>query len=113
MAAGTLDFVIEQGATFQQVISVAQNNVAFDLTGYVARMQIRKTVSASTTIADLTSGSGLTIDGAAGTITVTIAATDTAAMTIERAVYDLEIEKDGVVKRLLQGKITLSYEVTR
>ena len=44
--------------------------------------------------------------------TLIIAASTTAAYTFNTAVYDIEIEKDNEVTRLLQGKIKLSKEVT-
>jgi hypothetical protein len=34
-------------------------------------------------------------------------------MSFNGAVYDLEIENNGIVTRILQGKIKLSKEVTR
>ena len=42
-----------------------------------------------------------------------LSATDTSNLTFDTAVYDIEIEKGGLVTRLLQGKIKLSKEVTR
>jgi hypothetical protein len=54
------------------------------------------------------------LGGAAGTITLTISATDTAALTSGRGVYDLElVSGSGIVTRLLQGVATISRNVTR
>ena len=117
MAAAQADLVIEQGATFSQSFQWTDSSgAAVDLTGYTGRMQIRQNVSASTTIADLTTANGgIVINGATGTVTAKIAATDTSAMTFSQAVYDLElIAPDGItVTRLVQGGVTLSKEVTR
>jgi hypothetical protein len=86
-----------------------------DLDGYTARMQIRRSVSASTTLASLTSGGGdIVIDNAAKTITVTIAPTASDDFDFDTAVYQLEmVAGDGTVTRLVGGKIKLSREVTR
>lgn len=113
--AGKLNIVIEQGTTFNPVFTYSdENNTPIDLTGYDARMQIRSSKTASTTIDDLTVGDGITLGGAAGTITLLISDTDTAAFTFKNAVYDLElISGSGVVTRLLEGSVTLKTETTR
>ena len=46
MAAAQYDILIEQGATFSRTfVWKDSSEVAVDLTGYTARMQIRKTKS--------------------------------------------------------------------
>ncbi len=76
---------------------------------------MRETYSSTSTIVSLTSGSGITLGGAAGTIAILISATTTAALTAPfSGVYDLElVSAGGVVTRLLQGAATVSPEVTR
>jgi hypothetical protein len=114
MSAGTLNLIIEQGATFSRVLNVLQNDIAFNLTGYDARMQIRSQINSSTTLISLAIGSGITIVGASGQITITISAAATAVLSFDSAYYDLEIiSPSGVVTRLLQGIVELSREVTR
>jgi hypothetical protein len=45
---------------------------------------------------------------------LTISATDTAALTAGRGVYDLElVAANGTVTRLLQGVVTISRNITR
>lgn len=109
-------FIINQGSTFNPTITWKDSGGnPVDLTGYSARMQIRRHVRASTTIASLTDSAGdITLGGAAGTIKPVISATDTAAFDFDEAVYDLELEDaSGVVTRLLDGSIVLRREVTR
>ena len=86
-----------------------------NLTGYTARMQIRETIESTTTLHTLTTeNGGITLGGAAGTIALTISATDTAAFTFDSAVYDLEvISGAGVVTEVLRGAVYLNDEVTR
>jgi hypothetical protein len=55
MAAGQYDITCEQGATFARTLQwLDENEVAVDLTGYTARMHVRKTVKATTTLVELT-----------------------------------------------------------
>lgn len=115
MAATTYDLLIEQGATFSQVITYKESGVAVNLTGYTARMQVRSTLESAEALIELTTANGrIALGGAAGTITLTISATDTAALTAGRGVYDLElVSGSGIVTRLLQGVATISRNVTR
>ena len=115
MAATTYDLLIEQGATFSQLVTYKEAGVAINLTGYTARMQVRSTLESATTVVELTTANvRIALGGAAGTITLTISAADTAALTAGRGVYDLElVSGSGIVTRLLQGVATISRNVTR
>lgn len=114
MAAGKYNITIEQGATFTLQFTIKTGSTPWDLTGYSARMQVRTSVNASATLVSLTSGSGITLGGVAGTVTVTIPATDTDNIIAGRHVYDLELESaGGEVWRVLEGKCTVKPEVTR
>lgn len=109
------DLCIPQGATFSRVIRWKADGANVNLTGYTARAQIRPTAASATTTLSLTTENGrITLGGAAGTITLTISATDTAAIAAGRYVYDLElVSAGGIVTRLLQGVVTVSANVTR
>lgn len=113
--AGILNITIEQGATFNPVLTWKdENGVVIDLTGYSARMQIRDTVDATSFIAELTDLTGeIVLGGTAGTITFNLSAAATAAFTFDSAVYDLELVNGTIVNRLLKGEVILSKEVTR
>lgn len=116
MSAGYLDLYIEQGATYYQPIAWKDGSGnAVNLTGYTARMQIRKTVNSTTVIIELNTENGrITLGGAAGTVTLNITAEDTADLEQFAGVYDLELEaSNGFVIRLLEGQVTVSKEVTR
>lgn len=95
-----------------------------DMTGYTARMTI-KNVKGGTELFRLDTTSDvavapythpqprIAIDNANKTITLTIHAEDTAAMTFTRGVYDLElVSPTGVVDLLLDGAISVVNEVT-
>lgn len=114
MAAGTLDFTIEQGATFNLLLTWEINNVAVNLTGYTARLQARVDVQDTSTVLSLTTGAGITLGGAAGTISIDQSATQTALLPMGEYVYDLElIASNATVTRLVQGELNISPEVTR
>lgn len=119
MAAGKLNLLIEQGATFKHALLVKQGTgVAappMDLTGYTARMQIRAEIDAATPLIELTTENArITITPLEGKVELLISAADTAALTFETATYDLElISAAGEVTRLVQGNVKLSREVTR
>lgn len=108
------NFRIGRGETFATVITWKNNDVPVNLTGYTARMQLRREYSSSSPALSLTSGSGLTLGGSAGTVTISINAATTADLVADKYVYDLElVSSGGVVKRLLEGQIKLTPSVTR
>ena len=88
------------------------------LASYTARMMIRPTVAdTDTPLVSLTAPSGgIVVDDTAKTITVTIAATATAAYTFTTGVWDIEMvsgDATPVVTKLLSGNVTVIGEVTR
>jgi len=116
MPAATHDILVEQGATYtQNLVWKDGSAAAIDLTGYTARMQFRRTKSATTALLSATTENGyITLGGTAGTIDIEIPDDITAALTVTRAVYDLElISSTGVVTRLIEGDVEISKEVTR
>lgn len=118
MHPGLYSFTIYQGATYQQTFTwhqEDQDSPVVDLSDYQARMQIRdhKGGELILSLTDDVDG-GLTLGGTAGTIAVLIDSGTTAAMEMTRpGFYDLElIQPDGVVWRLLEGRVGFSHEVT-
>jgi hypothetical protein len=113
--AGRYNMNVDQGATFERVITwndSAGNPV--NLGGYTARMQVRQRFVSPTTVLSLTTGSGITLGGALGTITLLASASTTAQIATGEYLYDLElVSGGGVVTRLLQGLFTVNAEVTR
>jgi hypothetical protein len=110
------NLVIYQGANLSQVFTWQDSNqTPVNLTGYTARMQARTSIEAPTPFIDLTNANGgVTLGGSAGTVTVTMTATQTAAITETVGIYDLElVSPGGIVTRFLQGTVVISREVTR
>jgi hypothetical protein len=117
----------QQGSTFRRTIEIEQPNLAedptgqtfepFDLSGYSARMQVRRTIDSASFILELTTQNGaLTINptvDAVNQIYIDVSASVTASVDAG-GVYDIEIiNPDGTVSRVLQGIFNLSPEVTR
>jgi len=114
--ASTYNISIDQGATYTLAISYKdENGAAINLTNYTAAMQLRSTYTSVDAVLSLSSPSnGIVITGATGLISITITATQTAALSSNNFVYDLEITSSSNVKtRLIQGIVTISPEVTR
>lgn len=113
ISPGNYNIVCPQGATFDRYARLTVGGSAFDLTGYTARMQVRETYDATATLVSLTTGSGITLGGTAGTIQWVISSTASAALPDGNFVYDLELINNAEVTRLIQGKFTVTPEVTR
>ena len=116
MSAGKYDIVIEQGTTLNLVAKYYDSASALvDLTSYTARAKFRPTYDSSPILNLTTENSGIALGGTAGTITLSAAATATAALTAPSSgVYDLEIvTAGGVVTRLMEGKYKITPEATR
>ena len=120
-----INLTIYQGATFAEEFEWKTQAgdsgpvVAVDLTGYVARMQVRPSANSSVVLLDCTSTNGkIVIDG--GDIIMNVSAAETAALSFDTAYYDLELvladypsAGQTYVYRALQGAVTLSREVTK
>jgi len=132
MAAGTFSFTIEQGATtdFELVYKDSAGDPV-DLTGYVAKMQLKDSIGGSNTYLTLSSslmsdGTGLNLSGSggnaaskpptSGSIGIYISHATSSNLSFGSAFYDLEIVSGSGntanVTRLIQGKVNLSKEVT-
>lgn len=117
MSAGFHHFVIEQGATFSRVLTLKDSSgTVVNLSSYSgAEMDLRENPESSTEVITLTTGNGrIALGGAAGTVTLTISATDTANLTADDGVYDLELtDSGGNVFRILEGSYSIRRGITR
>ena len=112
MAADTtVDLVINQKADFQVTFSVKDNGSAINLTGYTVEAKLKpdftspdsQTVTFDTAIAN----------AAAGTLTLSLSATQTASLVQPRYYYDTVITSgSGFKTRIVEGKITISKGIT-
>ena len=84
------------------------------LAGVTAKMEIKDKVG-GTILMTLTNGvpdNRIALNTSEHTITLTISATDTAAITWTKGVYDLEMTNASVVTTIFSGKVSVIKEVT-
>lgn len=108
---------INQGETYRHTLYWKnEQELPVDLTNYTARMQIRSKVDSPTVLLELTTAnSGIVISNpVTGEFKLYISATLTSSMTWSSGVYDLEmVAPNDDVTRLIEGKVTVTKEVTR
>jgi len=118
MRAGLCDLFIDQGAAFSEVVVWRDSNGDLvDLTGYTGKCHARENKADSSPKLSVT----LAFGGAAGTITMTVAATITRALTFTRGFWSLEVSPSGAADldtatdniELLAGKVTVIREATK
>lgn len=115
LTPGRVNLLCPQGSTFSKNITFKIDETPVDLTGYSSRLQVRENYySVNTIISLLSSGSGITLGGSAGTITLFINDDITKDFPPGDWVYDLEIESgNGTTDRLLEGNFIITPEVSR
>ena len=117
MSAGYHHFIIEQGATFGQTLTLKDSSdTLINLTGYTsAEMNLRETPESSSEVITLTTANNrITLGGSAGTVTLAISAADTANLTAGDGVFDLEIvDGSSRVYRILEGTYTIRRNISR
>jgi hypothetical protein len=103
-----------QGATFTHTFTHRVNGSLVNLTGYSARMQARTRVRGMVGSAafTLTSTSGLTLGGAAGTVAVSISAAVTEILTPGLYRYDVTLTTGSTVVRAFEGRFTVAPAIT-
>lgn len=95
-----------RGASFTRTFAYkdADEN-PIDLTGYTGEFRARANLDASENVLDFTTSPGLILGGTAGTIALTVSATQTAAIEQDELVYSLTITSGSTVTPLLIGNI--------
>lgn len=115
MIAGIYNITCEQGSTFARTFTIQQSDgTVYDLTGYAARMQIRRDFDSPTVLFTASTGTGhISMSVMFGEISVDITAAETAQLTRD-GVYDLEIyNNEGIVYKVVKGRFILAKEVTK
>ena len=115
MALSTYDMYSDQGSDFDTVITYTDDSdVLVNLTGCTARMQVRQFSSSPNARLTLTSSSGITLGGAAGTIRVQISSEALSAVPAGQYAYDIElVDTSSKVLKILSGPFVVNAEVTR
>lgn len=82
-----------------------------DLSGAAVIFQARATPASDTALIDLSIGSGITLDGPAGQITVEIP--DTASLAGQVLFYDLQITNGGITSTYVAGRLHFERDRSR
>jgi hypothetical protein len=120
MTVATYNFTIEQGATYlQSFVWKDPNGVGIDMTGILARFELRTAYGGSILLKlDSDTVGGITIQDqgtSPGEFQIRVEADVTHTLEFVNGVYDLELVASGFpasVTRLLQGTVHLSPEVS-
>ena len=111
MQPARYNFTVQQGSTWRQVFTLHQGDTdtpVANLTNYTASLVIKDRPSDSTPLLTLTSSSGITLGGTAGTITILQSATQTGAYNWANGEYKLTLTAPGGdTNTLLFGTVTL------
>lgn len=85
------------------------------LTGWEARSTFRTKITSTDALWSFVSPASILIDPVLFTVALLKTATDTAAITWKKAVYDVEMvhTSTGTVKRIIEGPVVVSNESTR
>lgn len=111
----TRNYVVPQGADYPIRLRYKVDNVVVNLTGATIRGQLRKTHSSpeAALVCTLANGKAY-LDIATGLFGITLIGTDTSTLEPTTYVYDIEVLlPNGDITRAIQGKITLTPEVTK
>lgn len=115
MTAVLLDIVVEQGATFDLVVDLLDEDghPRTDLGGYTGAMQIRTSDASDASDATLLGTASVTVDDVNSQAVATITDTDTRGYSWTAGRWDLEITNGSRTERIATGNASLRREVTR
>lgn len=105
------DLTITRGDTETLVVTITSDgSTPINITGRTYRAQIRSSQDSTTIKASFTC---TVSNGAAGQVTCTLSAADSATLPVGIAFWDLEETASGVVSTILAGNVTVIADVTR
>ena len=102
---------VDQGTDYTAIFEMSrENNLPYDLTDYAITSQLRKSNYSNTSVDFTTS---LT-DAANGEFTIGLTHGQTANLQPSaKYLYDILIEKDSIITKIVSGIITITPSVTR
>lgn len=111
MPAGYSELFLEQGATFNAIISLDDvSGAAFNLSNFSAASQMRKSYYSSNAAATFSVSTG---DSTSGTIILALDSANTANIVPGRYVYDVYISDANTRIRVLEGIVNVSPQATK
>lgn len=119
-----LDISIDQGSTKTITFNIKDSGgAAFILTGYDARLQVRRSLGDTNVLVNCTLANGKLVltNAAGGVLTLVLGPSDTSSIRFNSVedetldcVYDLEIQSTlGEVAKPARGAFTITREITR
>lgn len=105
------NLVIDQGSTFSVDLNLTdENGDVLGLVQYSATAQLRKWYTSVSYVSFTTN-----INAAAGIVTLSLTAEQTANLTAGRYVYDVELTENytNTISRIIEGIVTVTPNVTR
>lgn len=111
MAAGYQELFVEQGSDYVTIITLDDvNGDPFDLTGYTAKGQIKKSYYSANTTAEFAISF---TNPANGAISITLSSANSANVWPGRYVYDVVIKNNQNIRtRVLEGIVNILPRVT-
>ena len=109
------NFTIKQGSEWSRTIILKDDSgTVINLSGYTAKMQIRKEKDKTSQLYDelSTTNSRITITAVEGKLVLSIASSVSDKYRFTKAYYDLEIIQGSSITRILQGNIIINKNVT-
>jgi hypothetical protein len=104
------NLVIDQGSTYSVTLDLTdENGDVINLTGYVANSQIRKWYTSTSPAATFTTS----INAVSGELDLSLTANQTSNLVAGRYVYDVELNNNGVISRIVEGIVTVTPQVTK
>lgn len=110
-----VNFNVVQGDTFSiQVTYTNPNGTPINLTNYSARMDIRNEPAGKILCASITQGTGITINGSTGVLSITFPPSSTRRFSTPTAAYQLQIASPGQqYTTILKGYLSVYPAVVR
>jgi hypothetical protein len=111
MSAATYNLTIDQGSDFAVEFQISEDGVPRNLTGYFARSQVRKLKTSSDVAVNFTCTITAPLEGKM------VMSLDNTATSMVAGDYHYDMElytlEDASVTRMIEGKVTVTQEVTR
>ena len=105
------NLTVDQDADFTQTLTIKDSTgTVVDISGQTVTSKLRKTHLSTSATAFTTA----IVSGTAGTCSITLTDTVTAALTEGRYVWDLTTtDSGGLITRQIEGRVTVTPSVTR
>ena len=114
MNPGRYNINVYKGTTFTLAPVWKIDNLPVDITGYTADMQVRYATDTAIIVELSTANGRAVISGALGKVTLTLTASQTAALAANNYIYDLNLTApDSTVTKILTGAFVVAESVTQ